>query len=206
MRMMALIFYARVSSRDQNLDRQLKRASEVQADKIFKDKLSGKNTARPGLNDLLNFVREGDVVEVVSLDRLSRNYDDIRAIVEKLKGKGVKLIIDDLPQTNTGNDLVDKFLLDMMINLMGFVAENERSKIRERQRQGIAVAKQRGAYKGKAAKFTATSKDREGRLVYESVKQAYMSGRYDSKAQLARDNGLSRQQLYRIIKRIDKNN
>lgn len=203
---MALIFYARVSSRDQNLDRQLKRASEVQADKIFEDKLSGKNTARPGLNDLLDFVREGDVVEVVSLDRLSRNYDDIRAIVEKLKGKGVKLIIDDLPQTNTGNDLVDKFLLDMMINLMGFVAENERSKIRERQRQGIAVAKQRGAYKGKVAKFTATSKDREGRLVYESVKQAYLSGQYDSKAQLARDNGLSRQQLYRIIKRIDNNN
>lgn len=200
---MALVFYARVSSRDQNLDRQLKRAQEVEAAKVFKDKLSGKNTERPGLNALLGFVREGDVVEVVSLDRLSRNYDDIRSIVEKLKNKGVKLIIDDLPQTNTGNDLVDKFLLDMMINLMGFVAENERSKIRERQRQGIVVAKQRGVYKGRPFKFAADSPDREGRLVYKNVKEAFVSGNYDSKAQLARDNGLSRQQLYRVIKRIE---
>lgn len=200
---MALVFYARVSSRDQNLDRQLKRAGEVQADKVFRDKLSGKNTDRPGLNELLNFVRDGDTVEVVSLDRLSRNYDDIRAIVEQLKSKGVKLIIDDLPQTNTGNDLVDKFLLDMMISLMGFVAENERSKIRERQRQGIEVAKRRGVYKGKATKFAPDAKNREGRLVFDKVKQAYLNGDYDSKAQLARDNGLSRQQLYRIIERIN---
>lgn len=200
---MTLVFYARVSSRDQNLDRQLKRAKEVGATKVFEDKLSGKNTKRPGLKALLDFVREDDVVEVVSLDRLSRNYDDIRTIVEKLKKKGVKLIIDDLPQTNTGNNLVDKFLLDMMINLMGFVAENERSKIRERQRQGIAVAKQRGAYKGRPFKFTEDSADREGRLVYKNVKEAFVSGNYDSKAQLARDNGLSRQQLYRVIKRIE---
>ena len=203
---MSLIFYARVSSKGQNLDRQLARAKEVNADKVFTDKLSGKTTDRPGLKALMKYVREGDTVEVVSLDRLSRNYKDIQHLVQKLKDKGVKLVVDDLPQTHTGNALVDQFMLDMMINLMGFVAQNEREKIRERQRQGIEQAKKRGAYKGRPTKFSEDSNDREGRLVFEGIKKDYQAGNYQSKAGLARKYGLSRQQLYRIIKRIDQNN
>ncbi|MFR0511196.1 recombinase family protein, partial [Limosilactobacillus reuteri subsp. suis] len=110
----------------------------------------------------------------------------------------------DLPQTNTGNPLIDQFMLDMMVNLMGFVAQNEREKIRDRQRQGIAQAKRRGAYKGRPVKYAAQSKNREGRLVYEKVRDAITSGNYKSKAQLAREVGLSRQQLYRIINSINK--
>ncbi|QZN94003.1 recombinase family protein (plasmid) [Limosilactobacillus panis] len=201
---MALVFYARVSSKGQNLARQLARAKEVEADKVFTDKFSGKNTNRSGLHSLLNYVREGDTVEVVSLDRLSRNYKDIQRLVQELKNKGVSLIVDDLPQTHTGNNLVDQFMLDMMINLMGFVAQNEREKIRERQRQGIEQAKKRGAYKGRPTKFSEDSSDREGRLVFESIKKDYQAGNYKSKAGLARKYGLSRQQLYRIIKRIDQ--
>ena len=203
---MALIFYARVSSKGQNLDRQLARAKEVNADKVFTDKLSGKTTDRPGLKVLMKYVREGDTVEVVSLDRLSRNYKDIQHLVQKLKDKGVKLVVDDLPQTHTGNALVDQFMLDMMINLMGFVAQNEREKIRERQRQGIDQAKKRGAYQGRPIKFSEDSNDREGRLVYDGIKKDYQSGNYKSKAGLARKYGLSRQQIYRIIKRIDQAN
>lgn len=203
---MALVFYARVSSKGQNLDRQLARAKEVEADKVFTDKLSGKSTDRPGLKALMKYVREDDTVEVVSLDRLSRNYKDIQRLVQELKNKGVKLIVDDLPQTHTGNSLVDQFMLDMMINLMGFVAQNEREKIRERQRQGIEQAKKRGAYKGRPTKFSEDSNDREGRLVFEGIKKDYQTGNYNSKAGLARKYGLSRQQLYRIIKRIDQNN
>lgn len=203
---MALVFYARVSSKEQNLDRQLARADEVKADRIFSDKISGKTTNRPGLKKLLNFIREGDTVEVVSLDRLSRNYQDIQRLVQQLKDKKVKLVVDDLPQTHTGNNLVDQFMLDMMISLMGFVAQNEREKIRERQRQGIEQAKKRGAYKGRPTKFSEDSSDREGRLVFEGIKKDYQSGNYKSKAGLARKYGLSRQQLYRIIKRIDQNN
>lgn len=201
---MALVFYARVSSKGQNLDRQLARAKEVKVDKVFTDKLSGKTTDRPGLHELLQFIREGDTVEVVSLDRLSRNYQDIQHLVQQLKDKGVKLVVDDLPQTHTGNDLVDQFMLDMMINLMGFVAQNEREKIRERQRQGIEQAKKRGAYKGRPTKFSEDSSDREGRLVFEGIKKDYQAGNYKSKAGLARKYGLSRQQLYRIIRRIDQ--
>lgn len=201
---MALVFYARVSSKGQNLARQLARAKEVEADKFFTDKFSGKNTNRSGLHSLLNYVREGDTVEVVSLDRLSRNYKDIQRLVQELKNKGVSLIVDDLPQTHTGNNLVDQFMLDMMINLMGFVAQNEREKIRERQRQGIEQAKKRGAYKGRPTKFSEDSSDREGRLVFESIKKDYQAGNYKSKAGLARKYGLSRQQLYRILKRVDQ--
>lgn len=201
---MALVFYARVSSKSQNLDRQLARAKEVEADKVFTDKLSGKNTKRQGLHELFSYVREGDTVEVVSLDRLSRNYQDIQHLVQELKSKGVSLIVDDLPQTHTGNNLVDQFMLDMMINLMGFVAQNEREKIKERQRQGIEQAKKRGVYKGRPTKFSEDSSDREGRLVFESIKKDYRAGNYKSKAGLARKYGLSRQQLYRIINRIEE--
>ena len=200
---MALVFYARVSSKGQNLARQLARAKEVEADKVFTDKFSGKNTNRSGLKALMNYVREGDTVEVVSLDRLSRNYQDIQHLVQELKSKGVSLIVDDLPQTHTGNNLVDQFMLDMMINLMGFVAQNEREKILERQRQGIEQAKKRGVYKGRPFKYAPNSNDREGRLVYEKIKQEYLKGNYKSKVQLAKDNGVSRQQLYRIIKLIE---
>lgn len=200
---MALIFYARVSSKGQNLDRQLARAKQVQTDKIFTYKFSGKNTNRPGLQQMMKFIREGDTVEVVSLDRLSRNYRDIQRIVQQLKNRRVKLIVDDLPQTHTGNKLVDQFMLDMMFNLMGFVAQNEREKIRERQRQGIIQAKQHGVYRGQAKKYAPNSNDREGRLVFENVKRDYLNNNYVSKAQLARDNGLSRQQLYRVIELIN---
>lgn len=197
---MALIFYARVSSQGQNLDRQLARSKEVKADKVFTDKFSGKTTNRPGLKKLLSFIREGDTVEVISLDRLSRNYQDIQHLVQKFKDIGVKLVVDDLPQTHTGNNLVDQFMLDMMINLMGFVAQNEREKIKERQRQGIEQAKKRGAYKGRAKKYAANSTNREGKLVFEGIKRDYQASDYQSKAQLARKYGISRQQLYRILK------
>lgn len=196
---MSLIFYARVSSKGQNLDRQLAKAKAVHADKIFTDQLSGKTTDRTGLQAMFDYIREGDTVEVVSLDRLSRDYNDVKSIVQRFKDKQVRLIVDGLPQTNTGNKLIDEFMLDMMINLMGFVAQNEREKLLERQRQGIVQAKKRGAYHGRPKKFAPNSNDREGRLVYESVRQAIESDEYKSKAQLARDNGLSRQQLYRII-------
>ena len=200
---MALVFYARVSSKGQNLDRQLARANEVKADKIFTDKQSGKDLNRPSLERMFEYIREGDIVEVVSLDRLSRDYNDIQHLVQRLKDKKVKLIVDDLPQTNTGNELVDQFMLDMMVNLMGFVAQNERTKILERQRQGIAEAKRKGVYKGRPKKYASESKNIEGRLVYEKVYDAITSGNYKSKAQLAREVGLSRQQLYRIINQIN---
>ena len=108
---MALIFYARVSSKDQNLERQLYRAKQVKADKVFLDKKSGKNTERAGLKEMLNYIREGDTLEVVSLDRLSRNYTDIKKLVQIIKEKKVKLLIDDLPRNSHRKRLGRQFLI-----------------------------------------------------------------------------------------------
>ena len=88
---MALIFYARVSSKDQNLERQIYRAKQVKANKVFVDKKSGKNIERSGLQEMFNYIREGDTIEIVSLDRLSRNYNDIKKLVQVLKEKKVKI-------------------------------------------------------------------------------------------------------------------
>lgn len=201
---MGKIGYARVSSKDQNLERQIYRAKQVKANKVFVDKKSGKNIERSGLQEMFNYIREGDTIEIVSLDRLSRNYNDIKKLVQVLKEKKVKLLVDDLPITHTGNDLVDNFLLDMMIGLMGFVAENERQKIRERQRQGIERAKQKGKYKGRAKKYSPNSTSREGRLVYQGVVNDYKTDNYETKVQLANKYGISRQQVYRILSTINQ--
>lgn len=194
---MALVFYCRVSSKDQNLARQLERAKEVHADKVFSDKLSGKSLNRTGFNAMMKFLREGDVLEVVSLDRLSRNYKDLKDLVSKLRDMGVKLIADDLPQTFTGNDLVDNFMMDMIVSLMGFVAQNEREKIRERQKQGIELAKKAGKYHGRVIKYSPNSKNAKDRIIWEKVTEMLDSKKY-SISEVARQTGLGRNQVYRI--------
>ncbi|MFT8329230.1 MAG: recombinase family protein [Oenococcus oeni] len=129
----SLVFYACVSFTDQNLARQLARAKEVKADKVFTNKLSGKDTKRPAFKACLNYLREDNTLEVFSLDRLSRNYQNIKQIVSQLKNKKIRLIIDDLPNMNTGNPLIDanmqgqthssifEFLLAMAIYIIVFV-------------------------------------------------------------------------------------
>lgn len=199
---MALVFYARVSSADQNLDRQLKRAKEVGADKIFTDKFSGKSLDRPQFQKMMNnYLREGDTLEVASLDRLSRNYSDLKKLVLKLRKMGVKLIADDLPQTRTGNELLDNFMMDMLISIMGFVAENERTKIRERQRAGIEIAKSKGKYKGGTVKYSPDSKHPQNVIIWRNVVKMLKSKQYTI-SEIAKENGISRMQVYRIKNRL----
>ena len=194
---MALVFYCRVSSKDQNLARQLARAKEVHADKVFSDKISGKNLDRPEFSKMMKYLREGDVLEVVSLDRLSRNYKDLKDLVSKLRDMGVKLIADDLPQLNSDNELINNFMMDLLINMMGFVAQNEREKIRERQAQGIALAKKMGKYHGRVIKYSPTSKDPKNRWVWETVTKMLDSKKY-SMSEIGRAVGIGRNQVYRI--------
>lgn len=199
---MALVFYARVSSKDQNLARQLTRAKEIKADKVFTDKYSGKNLDRPALKQMMEYLREGDTLEVVSLDRLSRDYNDLKELVQSLRKMKVRLIIDDLPQAHTNNELVDRFMMDIMIQLMSFVAQNEREKIKERQAQGIKIAKQRGAYKGGTIKYGRNSKDPKNRLVWQTViEMLYNRKENPTISGIARKVGISRQQVYRIKQR-----
>jgi DNA invertase Pin-like site-specific DNA recombinase len=175
--------YIRVSSLDQHVDRQLEGET---LDKTFIDKASGKDTKRPKLDDLLQFVRSGDTVVVHSMDRLARNLDDLRRIVQTLTGKGVRIEFMKEHLTFTGEDSA---MSRLMLSVMGAFAEFERALINERQREGIALAKQRGAYKGRKKSLS----QQEVAQLRERVASGV------SKAQVARDAGISRQTLYQYL-------
>lgn len=140
---MSDIGYIRVSSQYQNTERQL---DEVKLDKIFIDKTSGVDTQRPQLQAMLEYVREGDVIHVHSIDRLARNLKDLSLLVDDLNAKGISIHFHKENLTFTNNAEPMKKL---MFQLLGSFAEFERSLIRERQREGIAKAKQAGKYKGR---------------------------------------------------------
>lgn len=148
--------YARVSSKDQNLNRQLESLKQYVNDErdIFTDKLSGKNTDRPGLQSLMHILREGDTVYLHSLDRLGRNKEDIKNILNSLKEKKILVRILDLPTSLvTANDEVTGATMEMVNNLLievlGYVAEMERKNIRKRQEEGIQVARENGVKFGR---------------------------------------------------------
>ena len=148
------IGYVRVSSFDQNPERQLE---QTQVSKVFTDKASGKDTQRPQLEALLSFVREGDTVVVHSMDRLARNLDDLRRLVQKLTQRGVRIEFLKEGLVFTGEDSP---MANLMLSVMGAFAEFERALIRERQREGIALAKQRGAYRGRKKALSCGSERR----------------------------------------------
>lgn len=176
--------YVRVSSTDQNEARQVEALTGVE--RLFTDKVSGKNTERPALAELLAYVREGDTVRVASLDRLARNLDDLRRLVTDLTAKGVRVEFIKEGLTFTGDD---NAMARLLLSVMGAFAEFERSLIRERQAEGIAVAKARGVYKGRAKALSA-EQVAEAR---ESIAQGI------PKAKVARDLGVSRQTLYSAL-------
>lgn len=146
--------YVRVSSRDQNEDRQLLALREVgvRDDMIYLDKQSGKDFDRPNYKKLLRRLRKDDLLYIKSIDRLGRNYDEIlqqwRIIT---KEKGVDIVVLDMPllDTRRGKDLMGTFLSDIVLQVLSFVAENERTNIRQRQAEGIAAARARGVRFGR---------------------------------------------------------
>ena len=178
------IGYVRVSSFDQNPERQLE---DVPVDRLFSDKASGKDRQRPELERLLAFARQGDTVVVHSMDRLARNLDDLRLIVQKLTKRGVRIEFVKENLTFTGEDSP---LANLMLSVMGAFAEFERALIGERQREGIALAKQRGAYRGRKKSL---SPEQAAQL-----RQRVQAGA--RKAPLAREFGISRETLYQYLR------
>jgi DNA invertase Pin-like site-specific DNA recombinase len=179
------IGYIRVSSWEQNPERQLEGKT---LDKVFLDKASGKDIQRPQLEALLDYVREGDCVFVHSMDRLARNLDDLRGIVAKLNNKHVQLRFLKEQLTFNGEDAP---MATLLLSIMGAFAEFERDLIRERQREGIDLAKKRGAYKGRKKVLSANQ--------VLALQQRVSEG--ENKSQLARDVGISRETLYQYLKR-----
>ena len=146
--------YIRVSTREQNEDRQLiaLRAAAIPEQNIFLDKQSGKDFARPGYRRLVKKLKPGDLLYIKSIDRLGRNYEEIQNQWRALtKEKGVDIVVLDMPllDTRRGKDLVGTFLSDIVLQVLSFVAENERTNIRQRQAEGIAAAKKRGVRFGR---------------------------------------------------------
>jgi len=153
---MKIYGYVRVSSLDQNEGRQLVEMRKVGVDekRIYKDKQSGKDFDRPNYKRLIKKLKKGDLLYVMSIDRLGRNYEEIQEQWRFLtREKEVDIAIIDMPllDTRNGKDLMGTFLADIVLQVLSFVAQNERENIRSRQAQGIAVAKQNGVKFGRPA-------------------------------------------------------
>lgn len=166
----------------------------VQTDKVFTDKISGKDTNRPGLKSLLDYVREGDTVIVHSFDRLARNLDDLRKLVFDLVQRGitVEFVKENLRYTNDPNDLYGKLIL----SVLGSFAEFERSLIRQRQLEGIEAAKKKGVYTGRKRALSPSE-------ILDLQKKA--TAKKAVKSKIAREYGITRETLYQYLKLEVKN-
>ena len=179
-----VVGYIRVSTYDQNPERQL---DGMHLDKTFTDKASGKDLKRPAFEELLDYVREGDTVLVHSMDRLARNLDHLRQVVRELTAKGVKVQFVKEKLTFTGEDSP---MATLLLSVMGAVAEFERSLIGERQREGVAIAKQKGLYKGRKKALNETQ--------IRELQERIALG--EKKATLAKDFNIRRETIYQYLK------
>jgi DNA invertase Pin-like site-specific DNA recombinase len=181
-----LVGYARVSTLDQHTERQLEGIKLV---KVFTDKASGKDTKRPQLRAALDYLREGDTLVAHSMDRLGRNMLDLLQTIKSLNDRGVTVQFMKEHLTFSGEDSP---MSKLQLGILAAVAEFERSLIRERQREGIAIAKKKGVYKGRKKALSAD----QARDVIAKDKANGGRGR----AALARDLGISRETLYQYLR------
>ena len=181
-----IVGYVRVSSDDQNLARQLEAIGEV--DRVFSDKVSGGNReSRAALEECITYIRDGDVVRVASMDRLARSLRDMRDIVDDIVGKGATVQFIKEGQTYSA-DRTDA-LSQLMLNMLAAFAEFERALIRERQAEGIRIAKADGKYKGRARKLSPGQLAEARELISTGVPKAEVARRY----------GVDRSTLHRAL-------
>lgn len=179
------IGYIRVSTVDQNSDRQL---DGVQLDRVFTDQASGKDTNRPQLQEAIKYARDGDSLVVHSMDRLARNVEDMLRLVRELNAKGVS--VEFVNENMSFSADRDDPRSTLMFTLLGAFAQFERSMIRERQKEGVAIAKAKGVYKGGKPKLNDEQVNNLKHLVKTGI----------PKAQVARQFGISRETLYQYLK------
>lgn len=188
--------YARVSSRDQNAERQLRAFAETKIAQrnIYIDKQSGKDFLRPAYKMLTRRLVKGDVLYITSIDRLGRNYNDIQQQWRILtKEIGIDICVLDMPllDTRRGKDLMGTFIADLVLQVLSFVAESERVNICERQKQGIAAAKARGVRFGAQRKQLPSN--------FGTLVSKWKAGSM-SQQELLKQCNISRATLYRRIK------
>ena len=195
--------YARVSSKDQNLERQIRELTLVGVEKIFQEKKSGKNMQdRREFQRALEFMREGDTFVIDSLERLGRNYDDIISNVRKMDQEEIALIVLNMPILNQelGDPLLQKFVRNFIIQLLSWVAESERLESKRKQLQGIKIAKENGVYKGRPLKYSANAKNPQDRLTYKEIMNLLHEEQPIKK--IAELTGVTRDTVYRIKKEL----
>lgn len=185
-----VVGYARVSSADQNLDRQLAALKEAGVQKIWHEKVSGATRDRPELVRVMEYVREGDTLVVASMDRLARSVPDLYAIVDELNGRGVAVrFLKEGQRYDSHSDATSQ----LMLGMLGVVAQFERALIRERQAEGIAQAKARGVY------------DRAPAMSNDEIQQARdLLALGVPKAEVARRMNVSRSTLYKYVVTPDR--
>lgn len=172
--------YARVSTREQNLDRQIDALSAfgVEPDRVFADKASGKDFERPAYRELLDTLEPGDVLVIKSIDRLGRNYEEILdewRIITRVKGTAIVVLDMPLLDTRRERDGVTGMLIaDIVLQLLSYVAQVERENIRQRQAEGIAAAKARGVRFGRPRKKRPAA--------YAMLRDAYLNGEVTRRA------------------------
>ena len=188
------IGYVRVSTVDQNEARQIEAMKTDGVEKIYMDKKSGKDFNRPEYQKMISELHKGDVLVIHSIDRLGRNYDEITEEWRKItKEIGADMIVQDMPllDTTLNRDLTGKLIADIVLQVFSYVAQRERESIRQRQREGIEIAKAQGKYKGRAKKEI----DKE---LFENTKTRWQSGEI-TKVQFAEIMGISRGTLYKLL-------
>lgn len=190
--------YVRVSSKDQNEARQILSMQEYGVDKIYMDKQSGKDFNRPEYQKMISELKEGDVVILHSLDRLGRNYDGIieewHKITKQIKADIKVLDMPLLDTTTTENNLTGKFMADMVLQILSYAAELERRKIKQRQKEGVAIAVAQGKFKNCGRKKMEIDEE----LFSENLK-LFDAGEL-SKAEFARRMNISRPKLDNLLK------
>jgi len=177
--------YVRVSSAEQNTERQLE---GVEIDKVYTDKASGKDTNRPKLTEVIDYLRDGDTLIVHSMDRLARNTEDLLRLVREITDKGAT--VEFIKEKLTFNGQADDPMSHLMLSMLGAFAQFERALIRERQREGIAIAKAKGVYTGRKPALTAEQA--------AQLKARVAAG--EAKAHVARAFGISRETLYQYLR------
>lgn len=188
------IGYVRVSTVDQNEARQIEAMKADGVEKIYMDKKSGKDFNRPEYQKMIDSLQKGDILVIHSIDRLGRNYEEIIAEWRKItKEIEADIIVQDMPLLNTtqNKDLTGTLIADIVLQLLSYVAQRERENIRQRQKEGIAIAKAQGKYKGRAKKEI----DQE---LFKETKRSWQRGEI-TKVQFAEIMGVSRSTLYKLL-------
>lgn len=188
------IGYVRVSTADQNEARQIEAMKADGVEKIYMDKKSGKDFNRPEYQKMIISLQKGDILVIHSIDRLGRNYEEIIAEWRKItKEIEADIIVQDMPLLNTtqNKDLTGTLIADIVLQLLSYVAQRERENIRQRQKEGIAIAKAQGKYKGRSKKEI--NKD-----LFEETKRSWQRGEI-TKVQFAEIMGVSRSTLYKLL-------